>query len=124
MTCSVEKVVHGHHVDLTDSGSQARRKDRRYRSVDALLVALMLFALGLIAGGPTTAALISAGRVPAPVWESVGRSKDLNMILVFFTGWIGALYFWIRLRPLLRLGDMSSVPPQPPKPDMWSTGSW
>ena len=47
-------------------------------------------------------ALISAVRMPREAYQQIGRTKDGTILCVMFTGGVGGLYYWLRIRPELR----------------------
>jgi hypothetical protein len=45
--------------------------------------------------------IVGLARTPVDVFRRARRNKDVTVLLVVLTGWIGALYFFIVLRPEL-----------------------
>ena len=66
-----------------------------------LLMVAVLFGLAAL----LVTALVSASSVEFDRWHVAGRSKGVTMALIFVTGGIGGLYYWLRIRPELRPGN-------------------
>ena len=66
-------------------------------AIGLLMVALLLGLVALV-----VTALVSASRIELDRWHVAGRSKGVTIALIFVTGGIGGLYYWLRIRPELR----------------------
>ena len=65
--------------------------------VGTAVVLIVIVGLNLV----FWSAIVSASRIDAYRWGYAGRSKGATIFLLFVTGGIGALYYWLRLRPQL-----------------------
>lgn len=72
--------------------------------MDALVVVLWVgLAVGLWVA--LISALVSALRVEPMVWRVARRRKGINVVLILCTGGIGGIYYWLRIRPQLKVAD-------------------
>jgi hypothetical protein len=54
------------------------------------------------------AAIVSASSLSDETFSAVGRSRTGTIVLIVLTGWIGALYYWIAIKPGLANRTASS----------------
>lgn len=81
--------------------------------MDGLVVALV-FAFVIGFGSLALSAIVSAWRTPDLAWRTAGRTRRSTVALIAFTGGIGGMHYWLRIRPdLVGLGtaaDQATVP--------------
>ena len=65
----------------------------------ALLLLVVLCWLGLVV--LWIAMLLDVARRPDEAYNDVGRSRAVTLALVFFAGWIGAIYYYFVIREQL-----------------------
>ncbi|MGH9124254.1 MAG: hypothetical protein ACRDZ8_05945 [Acidimicrobiales bacterium] len=82
-----------------------------------LLIVAVLFAV-YVSG------LIGTIRYPAYAYEEVGRSKAVTVVMVALTGFIGATYFLLRIRPGLSVGSQVGPPPRRGDVDTGDIKEW
>jgi hypothetical protein len=80
--------------------------------------AVLLVLVALVGFFPI--GLISAMRQPEEAYRAVGRTRAGTILAIFLVGGIGALYYWLRIRPDVRAAA-EALPPRPrvPMAERW-----
>lgn len=77
-------------------------------TVRSVLVLLLFLVVWIGLSAAWIAAIVSASSLEDEAFSAVGRSRTGTIVLIVLTGWIGALYYWIAIKPRLANRPASS----------------
>jgi hypothetical protein len=77
-------------------------------TVRPVLLMMLILVVWIALSAAWIAAIVSASSLNDEAFTAVGRSRTGTIVLVVLTGWIGALYYWIAIKPRLANRPASS----------------
>ena len=69
-------------------------------------------------------AIVMAVRRPDYAYRAIGRTKAGTVVMIVLTGFIGGLFFLLRIRPALRAAERSIPPESVPPADTGDIKRW
>lgn len=102
---------------LSGCWAAAESRETGGQKVETVVVVLLVVAmLGLVAA--LISAFVSALRVEPHVWRAIHQPRGITLLLILFTGGVGGVYYWWRIRPQLQAARQqhrsTSVPNRAP----------
>ena len=89
-------------------------------------MAELVILLVLVAGVWTlyVQAIVMAARRPDYAYRAIGRTKPGTVVMIVLTGFIGGLFFLLRIRPALRAAERAIPPESVPPTDTGDIKRW
>jgi hypothetical protein len=83
------------------------------------VIVTLVFAFVIAFGALALTAIVSAWRTPDLAWRGSGRTRRCTVALIAFTGGLGGLHYWLRIRPdLVGLASSTDQATAPTKAEM------
>lgn len=68
--------------------------------------------------------IVLAARRPDHAYRAIGRTKPGTVTMIVLTGFIGGIYFLLRIRPALLSAEAAIPPESLPPPDQGDRKQW